>query len=67
MLYRIFDCEEGKVRIPLNKKGIKKTKEGSLYFVLPSDWFHKYVGLWGYLIRLMEFHKPICSVFGHNL
>ncbi|MGK8688602.1 hypothetical protein ACRS5F_27585 [Bacillus cereus] len=27
----------------------KETAEGSLYFVLPSDAFHKYVGLWGYL------------------
>lgn len=67
MSYRIFDCEGERFVYHLIKRVLKKTKEGSLYFVLPSDWFHKYVGLWGYLIRLMEFHKPICSVFGHNL
>ncbi len=27
--------------------------------MLPSDAFHKYVGLWGYLIKPREFHQPI--------
>ncbi|HFO1034255.1 TPA: hypothetical protein ACHIRZ_003504 [Bacillus paranthracis] len=44
-----------------NEKRIleKETEEGSLYFILPADAFQKYVGLWGYLIRPGEFHKPV--------
>lgn len=47
-----------------NEKRIleKETEEGSLYFILPTDAFQKYVGLWGYLIRPGEFHKPVMWV-----
>lgn len=43
-----FWCEGKKMLKLLTGKRIleKETEEGSLYFVLRSDAFHKYVGLW---------------------